>query len=216
MGTVIGAIATGAVPANATDASLAAWTSATALLAGFLFVAACGYLAAVYLAGEAARRADGSMRAYFIRRGQVAAIVTGALSLAALAELHSSDALLYDRLTGRALPLVVVAGVCGLLAVVLLAAGRLFLVRAVAALGVATVVCLPRPISLPAPVTVHLIRGPVTIAPREHGRRSRWHRLACDGREPRDRPRGVPPARGTRALSRADRALSGRRGRRGA
>ena len=58
MGTVIGAIATGAVPANATHASLAAWTSPTALLAGFLFVAACGYLAAVYLIGEAARRGD--------------------------------------------------------------------------------------------------------------------------------------------------------------
>jgi cytochrome bd ubiquinol oxidase subunit II len=140
MGTVIGAIATGAVPANATHASLGAWTSATALLAGFLFVAACGYLAAVYLAGEAARRADRPMRAYFLRRGQVAAIVAGALSLAALAELHSSDALLYHRLTGRALPLVVLAGVCGLLVVVLLGAGRLQAVRAVAALGVAAVV----------------------------------------------------------------------------
>ena len=58
MGTVIGAIATGSVPAGATQASLAAWTSPTALLAGFLFVAACGYLAAVYLIGEAARRGD--------------------------------------------------------------------------------------------------------------------------------------------------------------
>jgi cytochrome bd ubiquinol oxidase subunit II len=140
MGSVIGAIATGAVPANATHASLAAWTSPTALLAGFLFVAACGYLAAVYLAGEAARRADRPMQAYFTRRGQVAAIVAGALSLAALAELHSSDALLYHRLTGRALPLVVLAGVCGLLVVMLLAAGRLHVVRAIAALGVAAVV----------------------------------------------------------------------------
>ena len=39
----------GAVPADASHASLAAWTSPTALLSGFLFVAACGYLAAVYL-----------------------------------------------------------------------------------------------------------------------------------------------------------------------
>jgi len=51
MGTVIGAIATGAVPAVASHARLAAWTSPTALLAGFLFVATCGYLAAVYLSG---------------------------------------------------------------------------------------------------------------------------------------------------------------------
>ena len=60
MGTVIGAIAAGAVPADASSASLAAWTSPTALLAGFLFVAACGYLAAVYLVGEAASRGNQS------------------------------------------------------------------------------------------------------------------------------------------------------------
>ena len=114
MGTVIGAIATGAVPADAAHASLAAWTSATALLAGFLFVAACGYLAAVYLSGEAARRGDQRLRAYFTRRAQAAAIVAGALSLALLAELHGSNRALYDRLTGRALPLVILAAVCGL------------------------------------------------------------------------------------------------------
>jgi cytochrome d ubiquinol oxidase subunit II len=70
MGTVVGAIATGAVPANASHASLAAWTSPTALLSGFLFVAACGYLAAVYLVVEARRRGDRPMRAYFTRRAQ--------------------------------------------------------------------------------------------------------------------------------------------------
>jgi cytochrome bd ubiquinol oxidase subunit II len=140
MGTVIGAIATGAVPANATHASLTAWTSPTALLAGFLFVAACGYLAAVYLTGEAAHRGDQGMRAYFTRRAQAAALVAGALSLAALAELHGSNLALYDRLTGRALPLVVLAGVCGLAVLVLLAVGRTAGTRIIAALGVAAVV----------------------------------------------------------------------------
>src|SRR5690242_434737 len=114
LGTVIGALATGAVAANASQASLAAWTSPTALLAGFLFVAACGYLAAVYLTGEAERRGDRTMQAYFARRAQAASIVAGALSLAALAALHGSNPTLYARLTGRALPLVILAGVCGL------------------------------------------------------------------------------------------------------
>src|SRR5215470_9073575 len=140
MGTVVGAIAAGAVPANGSQASLAAWTSATALLSGFLFVAACGYLAAVYLVGEAARRGDRRMQAYFTRRAQAAAIVAGALSLAALAALHGSNPALYDRLTGRALPLVVLAGICGLAVVTLLAAGRLTGVRGIAALGVAAVI----------------------------------------------------------------------------
>jgi cytochrome d ubiquinol oxidase subunit II len=140
MGTVVGAIATGAVPADAAHASLAAWTSPTAVLAGFLFVAACGYLAAVYLVGEAHARGDHAMRGYFIRRTQVAAVVAGALSLAALAELHAANPALYGRLTGRALPLVILAGVCGLAVLVLLTAGRTTGVRAIAALGVAAVV----------------------------------------------------------------------------
>lgn len=140
MGTVVGAIAAGAIPARADSVSLSAWTSPTAVLSGFLFVAACGYLAAVYLTGEAARRGDGRMRSYFARRAQAAAVVAGALSLAALLELHGSDPLLYGRLTGRALPLVVVAGVCGMAVLVLLAVGRTKGIRYVAALGVACVV----------------------------------------------------------------------------
>ena len=140
MGTVVGAIATGAVPADATRASLAAWTSPTALLAGFLFVAACGYLAAVYLVVEAERRGDRAMRAYFTHRVQVAAIAAGALSLAALLELQNSDPAVYARLTGRALPLVVLAGVCGLAVLVLVTAARRRGPRIIAALGVAAVI----------------------------------------------------------------------------
>jgi cytochrome bd ubiquinol oxidase subunit II len=145
MGTVIGAIATGAVPAVASHASLTAWTSPTALLAGFLFVAACGYLAAVYLTGEAARRGDRRLQAYFTYRAQAAAVVAGALSLATLAELHTSNHALYAWLTGHALPLVITAGVCGLAVVALLALGRRSpgwhtLVRVIAALGVAAVI----------------------------------------------------------------------------
>jgi len=140
MGTVIGAIATGQIPAGASHASLPAWTSATSLLTGVMFVGACGYLAAVYLAGEAARSGDRRLRAYFTRRAQAAGVVTGALSLATLAELHSSNAALLHRLTGRALPLVIAAGLCGLAVLALLAAGRTRGVRVIAALGVAAVI----------------------------------------------------------------------------
>ena len=117
-----------------------AWTSATSLLTGFVFVGACGYLAAVYLVGEAARRGDRRLQVYFTRRAQAAGIVTGALSLATLAELHSSNAALFSRLTGRALPLVILAGLCGLAVLALLTVGRLRGVRVIAALGVAAVI----------------------------------------------------------------------------
>jgi cytochrome d ubiquinol oxidase subunit II len=145
MGTVVGAIAAGQIPANPVHASQPAWTSATSLLTGFLFVGACGYLAAVYLVGEAARRGDRRMQAYFTRRAQAAGIVAGALSLATLAELHSSNPELFSQLTGRALPLVIIAGLCGLAVLALLTAARrngvwVIAVRVIAAFGVATVV----------------------------------------------------------------------------
>jgi cytochrome bd ubiquinol oxidase subunit II len=140
MGTVVGAIATGQVPADAAHASLAAWTGTVPLLTGFLFTGACGYLAAVYLTTEAARRGDQVLVRYFRRRGQFAAIACGALSAAALAALHGSDPGLFDRLTGRGLPLVVVTGLCGLAVLALLTAGVVAGIRIVAALGVSAVI----------------------------------------------------------------------------
>jgi cytochrome d ubiquinol oxidase subunit II len=140
MGTVIGAIAAGQVPANADHASMAAWTGPTSLLSGLVFVAACGYLAAVYLTGEAAQRGDRRLQRYFTRRAQAAGIVAGALSLVTLAEVHHSNVALFHRLTGRALPLVIVTGVCGLAVLALLTAGRRTGTRVLAALGVAAVI----------------------------------------------------------------------------
>jgi cytochrome bd ubiquinol oxidase subunit II len=140
MGTVIGAMAAGQIPADASRASLPAWTGATPLLIGFLFVGACGYLAAVYLIGEAARRDDRRLEAYFTRRAQAAGLVTGALSLATLLELHDSDPGLWRHLTGRALPLVILAAVTGVAVLALLTAGRPRGARVLAALGVAAVI----------------------------------------------------------------------------
>jgi cytochrome d ubiquinol oxidase subunit II len=140
MGTVIGAMAAGQIPAGASRASLAAWTGATSLLIGFLFVGACGYLAAVYLIGEAAARGDRRLESYFTRRAQAAGLVTGALSLATLAELHGSDPVLFRHLTGRALPLVIIAAVTGVAVVALLTVSAARRARPLAALGVAAVI----------------------------------------------------------------------------
>ena len=140
MGTVIGGIAAGQVPADAGQARLAAWTGATSVLIGLLFVGVCGYLAAIFLIGEAARRADSRLERYFTRRAQAAGLVTGALSLVTLIVLHGSDLTVQHRLTGRALPLVAVAAACGLAVLILLAADRPRGVRVLAALGVTAVV----------------------------------------------------------------------------
>jgi cytochrome d ubiquinol oxidase subunit II len=140
MGTVVGAVAAGKIPLNAQHSILAAWTGTTSILIGCLFVAVCAYQAAVFLVGEAAHRQDRRLERYFRRRAAIAGGVAGALSLAVLVALKSSNAGLYHRLTGRALPLVVLAGVCGIAVIALLAAGRSRGLRPLSAAGIAAVV----------------------------------------------------------------------------
>ena len=48
LGTVIGAVVAGTISASARDSDIATWTSATSLLMGFLFVAVCAYMAAIF------------------------------------------------------------------------------------------------------------------------------------------------------------------------
>jgi cytochrome d ubiquinol oxidase subunit II len=140
MGTVIGAIASGRVPAHPAHTDLAVWTGPTSLLIGALFVAVCAYLAAVFLTREASRRSDDRLRRYFAWRAAVAGAVSGALSLATLLEIHGSNPALFHGLTHRALPLVIVAAACGLAVVVSLATGRSQGLRPLSVLGVAAVV----------------------------------------------------------------------------
>jgi cytochrome bd ubiquinol oxidase subunit II len=140
MGTAIGAIASGRVPANLAHTDLAVWTGPTSLLIGALFVAVCGYLAAVFLTREAARRSDDRLRRYFARRAAVAGAFSGALSLATLLEIHSSNPALFHGLTHRALPLVIVSAACGLAVLASLASGRSQALRPLTVLGVAAVV----------------------------------------------------------------------------
>ncbi|HUE28187.1 MAG TPA: cytochrome d ubiquinol oxidase subunit II [Solirubrobacteraceae bacterium] len=140
MGTVVGAVATGRVPLHAQHTSLGAWTNPTSLVIGALFVAVCAYLAAVYLVVETVRRDEHRHEGYFRRRAALASVVAGALSLAALAELHHSNHTLYRHLTGRALPLVLLAAVCGAVVLVLIGLGRSRGLRPLAALGVAAIV----------------------------------------------------------------------------
>jgi cytochrome d ubiquinol oxidase subunit II len=140
MGCVVGGIAAGAVPADATRSSSASWTGATSILCGFVFVGACAYLAAVYLVHEAQRRDDTQLQSYFIHRAQLAGIATGVVSLVTLATLRSANGQMFDRLTGRALPLVLLTGVCGLIVLAQLTLRRLRGVREVAWVGVAAIV----------------------------------------------------------------------------
>jgi len=114
MGTVVGAIVTGQVPVHPAGNVLAAWTSPTAILTGFLFVAACAYVSAVFLVLEARERGYQDLARYFSRRAAAAGVLSGALAGGTLAELSVSAPRVFDRLTGIALPLVAISVAAGI------------------------------------------------------------------------------------------------------
>lgn len=137
-GCVAGAIATGRVPAGGEAGDpWSSWLNPTSLLGGVLAVVAVAYLSSVFLVFDAGRLADHAMVEYFRRRAVVAAVVAGVVALAGIVILHADATYLFDGLTSRALPLVLVsaAGGIGSLVLLLRASHRFARVAAVGAVG---------------------------------------------------------------------------------
>jgi cytochrome d ubiquinol oxidase subunit II len=125
MGTVVGAIASGNVPAAGNGDAFSTWLQPLPLLIGAMFVASGAYLAAVFLVGDARRAGEEEMERYFKRRALGAAVVAGAFAVAGLFALHSEARYVFDRLASQGLPLVVLSLLCGTaLMAVLLRGGR--------------------------------------------------------------------------------------------
>ena len=123
MGTVVGAIAAGNVPAEGNGDAFSSWLAPLPLLTGALFVATGAYLAAVFLVVDSRRAGDVEMEDYFARRALAASLVAGALAIAGIVVLHADARYAYDRLVAEGLPLVIVSALCGLAVLAMLARG---------------------------------------------------------------------------------------------
>jgi cytochrome bd ubiquinol oxidase subunit II len=120
LGTVAGGVASGRVPPGIAKGNvITSWLNPTSLLGGVLAAGTCAYLAAVFLAGDARREGDAALSAWFRTRALVTAVVVGLVALAGIAILHADAPRLFDALLTRGLPLVVVSGLCGLTALLL-------------------------------------------------------------------------------------------------
>jgi cytochrome d ubiquinol oxidase subunit II len=140
MGTVVGAIAIGNVPADGHGDAFSSWLAPGPLFFGAMFVATGAYLAAVFLVGDTRRAEDREMELYFEKRALGAGIVAGIFAVVGLIALHSEGHYVYDRLVHEGLPLIIISAVCGIgMLAVLLAGGRLLL-RPLAALAVIAVI----------------------------------------------------------------------------
>ncbi|WP_327287304.1 cytochrome d ubiquinol oxidase subunit II [Streptomyces sp. NBC_01198] len=123
-GSIAGGIASGRVPSAGSGNAVTSWLNPTSALGGALAVLACAYLAAAYLCTAAGRLADTGLERYFRDRAMAAALVTGAVSIAGIFVLHADARRLFNHLSHRALPLVILAGLCGVAGIVLLALRR--------------------------------------------------------------------------------------------
>ena len=124
MGAVAGAIASGRVPAGGQAGDpWTSWVNPTSILGGVLAVVVGAYLAAVYLVWDSRRLADTAMVAYFRRRAVATAVVAGVVAVVGIFVLRSDARYVFDGLTARALPLVILSGLCGTASLVLLLRG---------------------------------------------------------------------------------------------
>ena len=107
MGAVVGAIASGNVPADGNGDAFSSWLEPLPLLTGAMFVATGAYLSAVFLVGDARRAGEEDLERYFVRRALAAAAVAGVAAAFGLVELHAEARYVFDRLIAQGLPLVI-------------------------------------------------------------------------------------------------------------
>jgi cytochrome bd ubiquinol oxidase subunit II len=140
MGTVVGAIASGEVPAAGDGDPTSSWTGFLPLVTGALFVALAAYTAAIFLVRDSGSAGDQELRDYFARRALVVAVIAGIGAVVGVIALRQDARFIYDGLTSwPGIALVVLSGICGLAALGLLVRGRNAGLR-VAAVGAGTAV----------------------------------------------------------------------------
>jgi cytochrome d ubiquinol oxidase subunit II len=125
LGAVAGAVAGGKVPPGGEAGDpVESWVNPVSILGGVLAVVLFAYLAAVRLTCDARRMGDQDMVVYFRRRALGSAVVAGIVVAAGIPILDADASYLFDGLTSRALPAVILSAVCGGASLVLIMRGN--------------------------------------------------------------------------------------------
>jgi cytochrome bd ubiquinol oxidase subunit II len=143
LGAAVGGIATNRVPVgNAAGHLFTSWLNGTSIFLGVLAVASCAYLAAVFLAADAARDKDAApLERQFRARALGAGVATGALALGGIFIVNADNHHLFHSLmAGRAIPAVIVSFLAGVTTLALVYARRYEPARYCGALAVAAII----------------------------------------------------------------------------
>jgi len=129
-----------AVASRTAGAASIPWTGTFAIFVGALAVCLCAQLAASFVAVRLARVGETRLLVRFRRRGLQAGVGVLVLAIAALAVAASASPALFHRLTGAALPLILLGMVAAGLSLVALAARRHRVARAASLITAAALV----------------------------------------------------------------------------
>jgi cytochrome d ubiquinol oxidase subunit II len=140
LGMIAGAVASGRVPADGEGDVWRSWTGPTSWVGGVLAVLTVSFLAATFLAADAARGGRHELAAAIGAKAIWSGVVAGAAALAAAVAIELDAETLADGLHGRGLALVAISMIAGLATLVLLKRERWAMARLTAVAAVASIV----------------------------------------------------------------------------
>ncbi len=140
LGAVVGAIASGRVPADGTGDLVDSWVNPTSMIGGVIAVGTCAFLAGSFLTADAARAQKPGLADRLRRHTLGVGSVTGAVVLAALLPLEADAPTLFAGLAGRGAVLVAASAIAGAATLYLLWVRRYALARITAVAAVVSVV----------------------------------------------------------------------------
>ena len=140
LGAAVGAIASGRVPAAGDGDLFGSWLTPTSLLGGVIAVGTCSFLAGTFLTADAQRAAKPVLADRIRVRTLGVGAVTGAVTLGTLVPLRYDAPTLFEGLSGRAAPLIVISALAGSATLWLLWRRTYPLARLTAVVAVASVV----------------------------------------------------------------------------
>lgn len=139
-GAVVGAIASGRVPADGNGDRWASWLTVTSLSVGLVAVASCAFLAGTFLTADADRAGHHDLARTLRRRTLLVGAVAGLLAIACVVPVAIDAPTLAGGLLGSAAPLIGLSLVGGFAAVALVWWHRPGLARIPAVTAVAAVI----------------------------------------------------------------------------